>query len=119
MAKKAKVGFVSDFRRFFFRGLATLLPTVLTIYVLVKCFEFIQENISVHITGGAVWVVVKATNDYPHIPLEGITLTDAEKLSYFTELGLSKEYDKIDTLVILFLLRGTTTHTHTLYTECQ
>ncbi|MCH9022405.1 MAG: DUF502 domain-containing protein [Planctomycetes bacterium] len=93
MAKKAKVGFVSDFRRFFFRGLATLLPTVLTIYVLVKCFEFIQQNISVHITSGAVWVVVKATNDYPHIPLEGITLSEKEKLEYFSELGLTKEHD--------------------------
>ncbi|MCH9021526.1 MAG: DUF502 domain-containing protein [Planctomycetes bacterium] len=91
MAKKAKEGFVSDFRRFFVRGLATLLPTVLTIFVLVKCFEFIQQNISVHITSGAVWVVVKATNDYPHIPIEGITLTDEQAVEYSRELGLSKE----------------------------
>jgi len=62
MAKAAKEGFVSDFRRFFFRGVATLLPTVLTIYVLVVCFKFIQQNISVHITYGAVWLVVKATS---------------------------------------------------------
>ena len=44
----------ANFKRFFVRGVATLLPTVLTIVVLVKCFEFVQENISKPITEGAI-----------------------------------------------------------------
>lgn len=67
MKKKEKVGFWSDFKKFFFRGLATLLPTVLTIVLLFKCFEFIQNNISIHITRGMIYVMVYATDQYPAI----------------------------------------------------
>ena len=66
MVKKTEKKFWQDFRRFFLRGLATLLPTVLTIVLLVKCYEFIQENISVHITEGVIHVVLLATDDYPN-----------------------------------------------------
>jgi len=67
MAKKENVGFWSDFKKFFLRGLATLLPTVLTIVLLFKCFEFIQDNISIHITRGIIYVTVYATDKYPKI----------------------------------------------------
>jgi len=67
MAQGGRVGFWSDFKQFFVRGLATLLPTVLTIVLLVKCFEFIQENISKHIIRGAIYVVVLSTDEYPAI----------------------------------------------------
>jgi uncharacterized membrane protein len=67
MSNKKKVGFWSDFKKFFFRGLATLLPTVLTIVLLVKCFDFIQNNISIHITRGMIYVVVSATDKYPKV----------------------------------------------------
>ena len=67
MAKKGNVGFWSDFKKFFLRGLATLLPTVLTIVLLFKCFEFIQDNISIHITRGMIYVAVYATDRYPKI----------------------------------------------------
>jgi uncharacterized membrane protein len=79
MAKTSEKVFWKDFRRFFIRGLATLLPTVLTIVVLVKCFEFIQENISVHITKGLVWAVVQATDDYPKISEEDYPPLDEEQ----------------------------------------
>jgi uncharacterized membrane protein len=67
MTKKENVGFWSDFKKFFLRGLATLLPTVLTIVLLFKCFEFIQDNISIHITRGMIYVAVYATDKYPKI----------------------------------------------------
>ncbi|MBN1844668.1 MAG: DUF502 domain-containing protein [Sedimentisphaerales bacterium] len=67
MGSAHKEGFWKDFRRFFFRGLATLLPTVLTIVLLFKCFEFIQKNISIHITRGMIYVVVYVTDKYPGI----------------------------------------------------
>ena len=81
MTKKAKTGFSSDFRRFFLRGLATLLPTILTIVLLVKCFEFIQENISVHINNGVIHLVVLTTNDYPK-------LNNDDRVDYLKELNL-------------------------------
>ncbi len=84
MAKAENKGFTSDFRQFFARGLATLLPTVLTIVVLVKCFEFVQTNISIHITRGVSWVTVKYTN-YP-------TLTPEELDSYQKENKLAQDW---------------------------
>ena len=67
MGKKANTSFAVDFRRFFLRGLATLLPTVVTIVLLVKCFEFIQQNISVHINEGVIQTVILASDNYPQI----------------------------------------------------
>ena len=65
----------ANFKRFFFRGIATLLPTVLTIVLLVKCFEFIQDNISKPITEGAIRVMMLISDgfeslDYPDISAE-------------------------------------------------
>ena len=79
MAKASEKVFWKDFRRLFIRGLATLLPTVLTIVLLVKCFEFVQANISVHITRGVVWSVVQLTEDYPKITEDEFPLPDEEQ----------------------------------------
>jgi uncharacterized membrane protein len=81
MAKTAKVGFWSDFRRFFLRGLATLLPTVLTIVLLVKCYEFIQSNISVHINAGVIYILLATTDEYP-------SLDEEEQSDYLQEHNL-------------------------------
>jgi uncharacterized membrane protein len=47
-------------RRYFFRGLAVLLPTILTIMVFVWGYQFIRDKVSVHINRGlvtlSVWV---------------------------------------------------------------
>ena len=42
------------FRSYFLRGLAVLLPTILTIWVFVWGYTFIQGNISIHINRGLV-----------------------------------------------------------------
>ena len=42
------------FKSYFLRGLAVLLPTILTIWVFVWGYTFIQENISIHINRGLV-----------------------------------------------------------------
>jgi uncharacterized membrane protein len=42
----AKRSFASDFREFFLRGLAILLPSVLTIWLLVAAYGFVQRNIA-------------------------------------------------------------------------
>jgi uncharacterized membrane protein len=49
----------SRFRSYFLRGLAVLLPTILTIWIFVWGYNFIQNNISVHINWGLVWITMK------------------------------------------------------------
>ena len=46
------------FKSYFLRGLAVLLPTTLTIGIFVWGYTFIQQNISVHINRGLVWVTM-------------------------------------------------------------
>ena len=46
------------FKSYFLRGLAVLLPTTVTIGIFVWGYTFIQENISIHINRGLVWVTM-------------------------------------------------------------
>lgn len=46
------------FKSYFLRGLAVLLPTTLTIGIFVWGYTFIQQNISVHINRGLIWVIM-------------------------------------------------------------
>jgi len=51
------------FKRYFFRGMAVLLPTILTIWIFILGFTFIQKNISIHINRGVVHLIMFA-KDY-------------------------------------------------------
>jgi uncharacterized membrane protein len=46
---RRKASFGEDFRRFFVRGLAALLPTLITLWLLVKVWEFLWEALGRHI----------------------------------------------------------------------
>src|SRR5947199_7930627 len=46
---RKRAGFYEDFRRFFVRGLATLLPTLITILLLFKAWEILWEYLGKHI----------------------------------------------------------------------
>lgn len=46
-----------NFRTYFFRGLAALLPTILTVWIFIQCYVFIQGKVSVHINGWVVWLI--------------------------------------------------------------
>jgi hypothetical protein len=52
---KERVGFSEDFRRFFLRGLAALLPTLITLWLLVKVWDFLWENLGRHLIFGIKW----------------------------------------------------------------
>ena len=52
-AERKRVGFGEDFKRFFVRGLAALLPTLITLWLLVKVWEFLWEALGRHL----VWVI--------------------------------------------------------------
>ena len=47
------------FKSYFLRGLAVLLPTILTIWIFVWGYSFIQGNISIHIRDGLDWLMRK------------------------------------------------------------
>jgi uncharacterized membrane protein len=57
---------------YFIRGMAVLLPTVLTIWIFVLALTFIQQNISCHINRGLVRVIVHFQGE-DGIPKEDLT----------------------------------------------
>ena len=50
------------FRSYFFRGLAVLLPTVLTIWIFVLAYSFIQDKLGSHLKNGLEWLIPKITS---------------------------------------------------------
>ena len=40
------------FKSYFLRGLAVLLPTILTIWILVVAYRFIQDNLAMYVSQG-------------------------------------------------------------------
>ena len=43
------------------------MPTILTIWIFVQCYLFIQDNVSGHINKGLVWIIVKFGEFFPAI----------------------------------------------------
>lgn len=52
------------FKSYFLRGLAVLLPTIVTIWIFAWAYTFIQENISVHINRGLVRLIVLVDEEH-------------------------------------------------------
>lgn len=59
MSKKAGRSFGSDFRQFFVRGIVTLLPAVLTLWILVQAYRFVDQNIAQPLNSLSRFVVIK------------------------------------------------------------
>jgi uncharacterized membrane protein len=55
IARKPRIGFFDDFRRFFVRGLAAVLPTLITLWLLVWAWNFLWEALGQHIVWGVRW----------------------------------------------------------------
>jgi uncharacterized membrane protein len=55
-----RVGFGEDFRRFFIRGLAALMPTLITLSLLVWVWDFLWERVGRHIIAGIrfIWLTL-------------------------------------------------------------
>jgi uncharacterized membrane protein len=54
-ARKHRIGFFDDFRRFFVRGLAAVLPTLITLWLLVWAWNFLWEALGQYIVWGIRW----------------------------------------------------------------
>src|SRR5258705_13679013 len=52
-----RVSFGEDFRRFFLRGLAAVLPTLITLLLLIKLWEILWEYLGQHI----IWLIKLAS----------------------------------------------------------
>jgi uncharacterized membrane protein len=85
MPKSEHRTFRSDFRRFFIKGLAVLLPTVLTLWILVKAYEFVDVTIAQPINGGIRFVIGQAS---PHLEFleQAFEPTEAEIVKEQTRL---------------------------------
>jgi len=58
------------FKSYFFRGLAVLLPTILTIWIFFWGYNFIQQNISVHINRAIVRLIMFLQGDQLYLTRE-------------------------------------------------
>jgi len=54
------------FQRFFLRGLAVLLPTIITIWIVIWAYQFVEDSIADPINSGVRWLVVHTT-PYPAV----------------------------------------------------
>ncbi|MFG0330436.1 MAG: DUF502 domain-containing protein [Phycisphaerales bacterium] len=58
MSRSSQRTFMSDFRTFFLRGLAVLLPSVITIWIVVQAYRFLHDRVAEPINGGVREVVI-------------------------------------------------------------
>ncbi len=61
----SRLGFVDDFRRFFVRGLAALLPTLITVAFLIYIWNFLWNNIGYYVIRGlqlGLWNFYRGTD---------------------------------------------------------
>lgn len=61
---------IRNFKSYFFKGLAALLPTILSIWLLVQFYNFLQANVSRHINESIVKLILSLTDEYSREFLE-------------------------------------------------
>jgi ribosomal subunit interface protein len=61
-AAPSRPTFTDDFRRFFVRGLATLMPTLVTLWLLVWLWNFLWNSIGQHVIFGIRWGWLRLVN---------------------------------------------------------
>ena len=62
-----------NFKTYFLRGLATLLPTILTVWIFIQLYFFLQHNISNHINKGMVRILIYTTTNYPCVSQDDLS----------------------------------------------
>ncbi len=71
--------FVTDFKRFFFRGLAAFLPTVITLIILIYIFNFVDDYVGRYVNLSVQWIVVQFTCVIRRLPISLKGAEDAWK----------------------------------------
>jgi len=100
----SKPGVADDFRRFFLRGLAALVPTLFTFAILVWAYTFVNEYVGVYITRGllALCQSIRPT------PAAWVVHEDEDPLKYGTPIDewgplgerLTQEYKAVNNPVL-------------------
>ena len=82
-------GFASDFKRFFFRGLAAVLPTLLTLMVIVYVFSFVNTYIGQYINTGVLAIIKQFWADTDPSTGTGVSPQSIETIwnNYFWWVG--------------------------------
>jgi uncharacterized membrane protein len=90
---RERLSFFDDFRRFFQRGLAAILPTLITLWLLVWVWDFLWNNIGFHIVQGIrwVWLMSSVHGKVPFTPpaLIGRQLNDDDFSTRLLGVGLA------------------------------
>ena len=76
-------GFMDDFRRFFLRGLGALVPTLLTIAILVWSYRLINDNVGFYITQALLQFCKMVRSE----PAPGFVDGEADALRYGTPIN--------------------------------
>lgn len=74
---------MDDFKRFFFRGLAALIPTLLTIAILVWAYKVVNDYVGQPITGGLATLCQWLSPE----PAPGLVDEDVDPLKYGTPIN--------------------------------
>ena len=70
--------FSTDFKRFFIRGLAILLPSVLTLWILVQAYRFVDKSIAAPINTGLQTLIINTARVWT--PLQDLTDPTTEQV---------------------------------------
>ncbi len=62
---------MEDFRRFFVRGLAALMPTLITLWLLIKIWSFLWESLGQHLIWSIkrIWIALSESGVLPYKPI--------------------------------------------------
>ncbi|OHB64348.1 MAG: hypothetical protein A2Y77_00080 [Planctomycetes bacterium RBG_13_62_9] len=90
-------------RRYFLRGLAVLLPALLTLWILAWGYGQVQRKVAVHINRGVVEVLVWAQRD--NLPKEALDAYKARQIERFVE-GASGSIVGVLIAILIIVLVG-------------
>lgn len=97
--------FRSDFKRFFLRGLVVLLPSILTLWIVVKAYQFLDTTIAEPINhgirmtmakGAAVWSPLRSAFDPPPEEIATVMQAAAPKAITAEEVRASLRMQNIE-----------------------
>lgn len=88
--------FTSDFKQFFLRGLGVLLPSVLTLWLVVQAYRFVDSSIATPINTGIQYVMVQVADIWPNLEFDAFKPTPQELDNLKTENGIRLDDESRD-----------------------
>lgn len=98
---RSRVGFGEDFRRFFLRGLAALLPTLITLWLIVWAWNFLWENVGRHLIRA---VRFAASNPGGLLPVEQVHLPEALRWTAEEDAFPTKLVGVLAAILLVYLI---------------